>query len=104
MAATATTVTQGGLAYRIIGHLRETVTDVVLGDNSEAITAAQLGLSIISTAEADVHLGITSDDAIYAKCTINASGATVLVALFTADGTAATTAATSTVRVYATGS
>jgi hypothetical protein len=104
MATTVANVPVGGRPYQIgAGSLKETITDVTIADNSEAVTAAQLGLSAVFSARAEIQDGQTSDTAVYATATIATGSVSVTVALFTADGTAATTSATTVVRVYAAG-
>lgn len=55
MAVTATLVTSGGLPYRVVGAQRETITEVTADssyeEGGEALTAAQLGLNIVESAD-----------------------------------------------------
>lgn len=103
MATTVANVPVGGRAYNISGANKVTVTDVTVADNSEVITAAQLGLNAIYNADAQIRTGQTSDTAVYAKATINDNGASITLATFTAAGAAATTSATTVIRVRAEG-
>jgi hypothetical protein len=102
MATTVANVPVSGRAYTIVGALKETVTDVTVATNSETLTAAQLGLSYVAAAEAEIQAGQTSDTAAYVTCTIT-GGTSVVVATFAAAGTAAVTSATTVIRVKARG-
>ena len=103
MATTVANVPVGGRPYTIAGPLKETISDVTIADSSEAVTAAQLGLNAVFSASAEIQDGQTNDTAVYATATIATGDISVTVALFTADGTAATTSATTVVRVTARG-
>lgn len=104
MATTFANVPVGGRAYNISGANKTVVTDVTVADNSEVLAAADLGLNCIYKADAQIRDGQTSDTGVYAICTpVNDVGASTTLALFTADGTAATTSATTVVRVTAQG-
>ncbi len=103
MSHTAARVTSGGLGHRIVGALKETITDITVSDNSEVVTAATLGLNTIFKAESELVTGQATDDAVYFSATIASSGASITVAGFTAAGVAATVAADTVVRVTAQG-
>ena len=103
MAHTVARVTQGGLPYKVIGADRVTLTDVTVSTNSEAVTARELGLNTVHLAEPKIQTGQSTDTGTYVNATISANGGTVTVAEFAADGTAATTAASTVVRVRAHG-
>lgn len=103
MSHTVSTATVNGLPFQILGNLKETVTDVTVTTNSETVTAAELGLSAIYYARADVLTGQATDTGTYAKATIVTGNVSVTLAEFTADGTAATTAASTVIRVIARG-
>jgi hypothetical protein len=103
MATTVANVPVGGRPYTIVGPNKVTVSDVTIADNSEVITAAQLGLNCIYNADAQIRTGQTSDTGVYAKCTPVTGDISTTLALFAADGTAATTSATTVVRVTASG-
>jgi hypothetical protein len=87
----------------IVGFNKATVTDVTVDSNSEVVTAAELGLSVIHTAQPFIFTGQATDTGVYAKATIAAAGASITLAEFVAAGTAATTAAATVIRVFATG-
>jgi hypothetical protein len=89
--------------YDIVGTVKETVTDVTVATNSETVTAAELGLTRIDSAIPTIFTGQSTDTGVYAKATVAAGGASLTLAEFTADGTAATTAASTVVRVTARG-
>lgn len=103
MATTFANVPVGTLPYTISGALKETITDVTIADNSEVIQASSLGLNAIFSAKAEINTGQTSDTAVYAKATIATGGPSITLATFAADGTAATTSATTVIRVTARG-
>ena len=86
-----------------LGTLKETITDVTVDSNSESVTAAELGLTTIISAFAHIFTGQSTDTGTYAKCSVAAGGATVTLAEFVAAGTAATTAASTVIRVWAKG-
>jgi len=103
MATTYANVPVGGRAYTIQGANKVVVTDVTVADNSEVLPASSLGLNCIYKADAQIRTGQTNDTGVYAKCTPVTGDASTTLALFAADGTAATTSATTVVRVTATG-
>lgn len=103
MAHTVANVAVGGRPYTIIGPLKETITDVTVGTNSETVTAAELGLNAIQSARADIDTGQATDTGTYATAVVAASGLSAVVAEFVAAGTAATTAAATVIRVTARG-
>lgn len=103
MSATAAAVTVGGRPYSIVGANKATVTDVTVSTNSESVTAAQLGLNAIYSARAEILTGQSTDTAVYANCTIATGAGSITLAGFTAAGVAATTAASTVYRVYASG-
>jgi hypothetical protein len=92
-----------GRPYRIIGADKVTVTDVTVTTNSETVTAAELGLNAIWTAQADIDTGQATDTGTYAKATVAANNSSITLAEFTAAGAAATTAANTVIRVTAKG-
>ena len=93
-----------GTPYRLVGPAdKQTITDVTVTTNSETVTAAELGLNAIYYAEAEVQTGQSTDTGTYVTCTTAASGANTVVAEFTAAGVAATTAASTVIRVKAVG-
>ena len=103
MATTVANVPVGGRVYTIDGADKVTVTDITIADNSEVVTAEQLNLSAVYFAEGSVQDGQASDTAVYVTCTPSAGSNSVTVALFDAAGSAATTSATTVVRVKARG-
>lgn len=103
MATTYANVPVGTNSYTIQGNLKETITNVTVADNSEVLPAASLGLNAIFDAEAEIETGSASDTAVYVTATVADSKASVTVATFDAEGTAATTAATTVIRVRARG-
>ena len=103
MATTYANVSVGGRPYTIHGANKVVVTDVTTADNSEVLPAASLGLNCIYKADAQIRTGQTSDTGVYAKCTPVTGDVSTTLALFAADGTAATTSATTVVRVTAEG-
>jgi hypothetical protein len=92
-----------GRAYTIVGPNKQTVTDVTVSTNSETVTAAELGLNAVFEAHAFVKTGQATDTGTYVNALPDSANANVTLAEFTADGTAATTAANTVVRVRATG-
>jgi hypothetical protein len=62
--ATATRVTQGGLPFRTIGPQRKTITDVALDTSyptgGESVTASDLGLNYVESAQAQLKLSATT--------------------------------------------
>jgi hypothetical protein len=103
LSSTVANVPVGGLPFRNISNLKETVTDVTVTTNSEIVTAANLGLNAVFQASAVVKTGQATDTGTYVTATIDAGGVNVTLAEFTADGTAATTAASTVIRVRALG-
>lgn len=103
MSHTVANVPVNGTAYRIVGADKETITDVTVTTNSETVTAAELGLNTIYSARADIFTGQATDTGVYAKATVASSGASITLAEFAAAGTAATTAASTVIRVTARG-
>lgn len=104
MATTVANVPVGGRPYQIgAGSLKETITDVTIADNSEVVTAEQLGLQAVFSARAVIQDASTSDTGVYATAAISAGSNSVTVAVFGIEGAAATTAATTVIRVYAAG-
>lgn len=103
MSNTVARVPVNGLQYRVEGALKKTITDVTVTTNSETVTAANLGLNVILSARAQVQTGKATDTGTYVTCAITAGGVSLVVAEFAAAGTAATTASTTVVRVYAAG-
>lgn len=103
MSHTVATVTTNGLPYRINGAVKNTTTDVTVTTNSETVTASELGLNTIYGARADIQTGQSTDTGTYATAIPASSGANAVVAEFAAAGTAATTAAATVIRVYASG-
>jgi hypothetical protein len=100
---TVANVPVGGTAYRIVGPDKETVTDVTVTTNSEVVTAASLGLNTIYSAQAEINTGQATDTGTYAKATVASTGDSITLAEFTAAGVAATTAASTVIRVIAKG-
>lgn len=103
MATTFANVPVGGNSYTLRGPHKETVTDVTVADNSEVIQASSLGLNAIFDAEARIQDASASDTAVYATATIATGNGSLTLATFDAVGDAATTAATTVVRVRARG-
>jgi hypothetical protein len=62
-----------------------------------------LGLNCIYTADAQIRTGQASDTAVYAKCTPVTGDISTTLATFDAAGSAATTSATTVIRVTAEG-
>lgn len=89
--------------YDIVGTVKETLTDVTVDSNSETVTAAELGLTQIWSATPVIFTGQSTDTGVYAKATVAAGGATLTLAEFAAAGTAATTAASTVIRITARG-
>ena len=103
MAHTVARVLVNGTGFRIVGADKETVTNVTVDTNSEVVTAAELGLNTIYSAQALIDTGVATDTGVYVKATVASSGASVTIAQFAAAGTAATTAAGTIIRVTAKG-
>jgi hypothetical protein len=76
---------------------------VTVDTNSETVTAAELGLNAIYSAEAEIQTGQATNTGIYAKATVAANSSSITLAEFVAAGTAATTAANTVIRVTARG-
>ncbi len=87
----------------IIGQVKDTITDVTCTSNSETVTAAQLGLTKIEWARADIQTGVATDTGTYVNVTIIAPGTSCTVASFVAAGTAATQTTGTVIRIYARG-
>jgi hypothetical protein len=107
----AHTVTRGtfpptGRQFNVVGHLVETVTDITWSGAtaSETVTAAELGLtSISSISQCNIVTGVASATGVEAAPSIAANGSSVTISLNTATG-AGTGQAGTVVRVTAKGS
>lgn len=67
------------------------------------MTAAELSLNTIYTAEAEIQTGQATDTGVYATAIVASNGTSITLAEFVAAGTAATTAANTVIRVTARG-
>lgn len=83
--------------YRIVGNQKKTVTDVTMDSayltGGEVATAANLGLSFIDHAEAQVTVAANATDALGNAQFVRSSGVTGLVKLYDPDVPADVTSA-----------